>query len=867
MSLPKQNRPQGEPKLGSPPAAFVAKQVETKFSNRLHETAICLTTPIPKLVPLSSMKVQSALKDFLNKYEPRLAKSGLYEHQAKVIKALNGTKIPNVVMTTATGSGKSLAFMAWSFEVMRRDPNATVIATFPTQALLWGQAQRLANASVRDSLVVDRRIDGVFFAGTIQIDNVRIPWSVWYGETNNEEMKVHANSEAFKTARLRLSTLDKVHWSLMQKNQADYLSRLGGFIIDEAHWWHGLTGANVRAMVDRLRLGMDVLKSEKHPAFFLASATLADAASFAADLTGLPASSFLEVNDKGVAKASLVSSREVPELLTQPAEAGLLRRYVFLLKPEPEPIAASNILGDHRHLGDEANVLCFVQSKSVGHQLQLKLSRALRGRDVIAYDADLSAKDRRKVERELFKGDGKAKLVVGTNALELGVDLPTLDIVVMDELPSRRSELLQRLGRVGRTSERPGLAILCLGYSASDERLIEEPLAAFAVDNIKPLPLPLHLDVVRLRAMYAAFKEWLPRLKWKEASWDDFNPALKRYFGEALHWKELDERVKATLGDVIDLDSGSWWYEGFRVGASQGKRGMFLEDDLKNPVAVIDDIAIFRDAHPEGVYLGHRGSSYRVKGYVGRWDVGTWKSPGGWVLGKLMKGLDRILVSEERPTVRTRGAWQDLFTLDAPKDLPAGCEEPAKGQFTFGTFTFVRKFDGYYQIDLSGNTDPKRVPLSQVAKNFEIAKKDGTAYPFLHNFSYRTKGWKWLISRVLDKETRGALAGILGPLLEDVFCDAVECSRRDLQVTLDAQSAEIRVVDGTPGGNGLCEALLREGRIGAGFTTAIKQMNAYGRRPKKTFRRYLVEECQTDSDVTAEEISDAFQKLADAWNG
>ena len=75
--------------------------------------------------------------------------------------------------------------------------------------------------------------------------------------------------------------------------------------------------------------------------------------------------------------------------------------------------------------------------------------------------------------------------------LELGVDLPTLDVVVMDDLPSRRCDLIQRLGRVGRSSDRPGLAILCLGYSPSVERLIEEPLPTFAVDEIVPLPLPL----------------------------------------------------------------------------------------------------------------------------------------------------------------------------------------------------------------------------------------------------------------------------------------------------------------------------------------------------------------------------------------
>src|SRR2546430_15261544 len=108
----------------------------------------------------------------------------------------------------------------------------------------------------------------------------------------------------------------------MRGGHADFLSDLAGFIVDEAHSWHGLSGANVRAMINRLRLSLDMLKC-RHPSFFLASATLADAATFAEDLTGAPASSFLQVNDRGAAKASLVAMRDVPELLAQPAEPGL----------------------------------------------------------------------------------------------------------------------------------------------------------------------------------------------------------------------------------------------------------------------------------------------------------------------------------------------------------------------------------------------------------------------------------------------------------------------------------------------------------------------------------------------------------------
>ncbi len=436
----------------------------------------------------------------------------------------------------------------------------------------------------------------------------------------------------------------------------------------------------------------------------------------------------------------------------------------------------------------------------------------------------------------------------------------------MDELPPRRCELLQRLGRVGRSSERPGLAVLCLGYSPSDERLIEEPLAAVAVNMIKPLPLPLHLDGVRLQAMSAAFGEWMPRLGKLGATWQKFNAALKLYFDWAPHYQELKERLHEVLDGIVDLDDGAWHYKGFRVSASQGKRKLILEGD-REEVATIEDIAIFRDAHPEGVYLGHRGACYRVKRYVGHWDVGTWTSPTGVVLGKYIKGLKYIEVSKEKPTVATRGRWTDTFTLDDPKDLPDDYAGPAKGSLTFGTFMFLRKFDGYLEIDLSARRKPKNVSLAEVAQRFNNAREGGEQFPFLHNFSYRTKGWKWLISRVIDQKTREKLGPLLAPLLQGFFCDAVECSRNDLQVTFDSQAGELRVVDGTPGGNGLSEALLTENRIIAAWKTAMKQMKVQGRKSEEAFRRYLAEECRSDSKVTAEEVTDAVQRMADAWNG
>ena len=98
------------------------------------------------------------------------------------------------------------------------------------------------------------------------------------------------------------------------------------------------------------------------------------------------------------------------------------------------------------------------------------------------YDGDLPADERRRIEQQFLQDVPPGKTIIGTSALELGIDLPDLDLVVMDQLPLRRHELLQRLGRVGRRVGAPGLGILCsrsLSGGTEPDRLSEQ--RAFAL--------------------------------------------------------------------------------------------------------------------------------------------------------------------------------------------------------------------------------------------------------------------------------------------------------------------------------------------------------------------------------------------------
>src|SRR5262245_42202082 len=125
----------------------VATNAIRHFGKSLHPSAVRIFTPFTNPVPLNSCKITPALKQFLIAYEPKVEADGLFPHQADFLQAYGKDSDQNFIITTATGSGKSLCFLAWVFDRLTKDKNATALLCFPTQALMWGQVERLVRLS------------------------------------------------------------------------------------------------------------------------------------------------------------------------------------------------------------------------------------------------------------------------------------------------------------------------------------------------------------------------------------------------------------------------------------------------------------------------------------------------------------------------------------------------------------------------------------------------------------------------------------------------------------------------------------------------------------------------------------------------
>ncbi|KAK2838271.1 hypothetical protein FQN49_006449 [Arthroderma sp. PD_2] len=228
------------------------------------------------------------------------------------------------------------------------------------------------------------------------------------------------------------------------------------------------------------------------------------------------------------------------------------------------------------------------------------LDRSNIARFVMGYRGGYSPQDRRKIESEMF--EGKLLGIVATNALELGVDIGSLDAVITHEFPHSISNLRQQSGRAGRRNK-DSLSILVGGRSATDQHYMQNPDELFTKPNCE-----LHIDlenelVLEGHVQCAAFE--MPIRPEEDTG----------YFGPQL--KEL-----ATTRLVKD-DTGFYHcHERFRPNPSKCVSIRNIEDGnyavidtTNNRNAVIEEIEenrVFFTIYDGAIYF-HQGNTYLVK--------------------------------------------------------------------------------------------------------------------------------------------------------------------------------------------------------------------------------------------------------------
>jgi len=480
----------------------------------------------------------------------------LYSHQCEAINHARAKK--NVILTTSTASGKTLAFNIPVFSRIESNSHARALYLYPTKALTNDQLISLEQMA--------------------QFTGIPVKPAIYDGDTPQSR-----RAAIREHSRVILSNPHELHQVLSwHAKWQPFLSNLEFIVIDEAHRYRGVFGSHIAFVIRRL------LRLCRHygsnPRFILSTATLANPCEFARDLTGQ--------------EFALVDRDGSPHgrknfVLYNPFYDGISERS---LHQETKDLLVSCVKED-------LQTLCFTGSRKMAELVTVwarddarRISERL-AESISVYRAGFLPEERRAIERQL-KG-GTMKGVVSTNALELGINVGSLDAVIISGYPGTMMSTRQQAGRAGRKGDE-SLAILVAQANPLDQYFMHHPDQFFdrshehaIIDTANPYIVSGHL-------LCAAAE-----LPLNEAS-------DRQFFGESLSGllSELES------DDLLRRTSRGWVYTG-RGRAAEAVRldgvpgetfrimchGRLLE--------TMDRGQAYREAH-KGAIMLHQGETFVV---------------------------------------------------------------------------------------------------------------------------------------------------------------------------------------------------------------------------------------------------------------
>jgi DEAD/DEAH box helicase domain-containing protein len=482
----------------------------------------------------------------------------LYSHQRE---ALDASETSDLVITSGTASGKSLAFNLPVLDGIAREPKRRALYLYPTKALAQDQARGL---------------------GALRPPGLRE--AIYDGDTPREERPAIR-----RRSNLVLTNPDMLHVGILphHKGWGDFLANLGWVVVDEAHTYRGVFGSHVANVLRRLRRLARAYGSE--PRFLLASATIANPVGLAEELVGTP---FELIDDDGAPRSGREIAMWNPPLIDK---ATGTRR-----SPLGE---AADLLAELVSHG--VRTICFLKSRR-GIELIQRFAREslqARGKPELAariapYRGGYTPQQRREIEARLAAGELLA--VVATDALELGIDIGELDAAICVTFPGTVASLRQMWGRAGR--RRRGLALYVAGADALDQFFCRHP-DEFVGRPVEAAILDHESEQIASRHMVAAAYE-LP-LSEEDA----------QVFGGG--WRERAERLVAAgelrqaAGRVLPRRS-EFVASKIPLRSASAESVAVIERDSGEMLGLVEAERAFTTIHPGAVYL-HLGRSYEVE--------------------------------------------------------------------------------------------------------------------------------------------------------------------------------------------------------------------------------------------------------------
>src|SRR5215831_15813605 len=395
--------------------------------------------------------------------------SELYSHQAEAIE--HSLALRNVVVTTPTASGKTLCYNGPVLSAILQDPSSRALYLFPTKALAQDQLAELqvvCETIARDS---GEQV-GVF---------------TYDGDTPQD-----ARRAIRARAHIVLSNPDMVHSGILPHHPrwAKLFENLRYVVIDELHAYRGVFGSHLTNVLRRLRRICRHYGST--PTFICSSATIANPRELAEGLVEEP---FELVSESGAPRGEKLFLFVNPPVVNK--QLGIRRSYLA----ETRRIAAEI-------LKRKLQLIVFAQSRLTTEILTTYLKDDFGGQpgsseQIRGYRGGYLPQRRREIEKGLR--EGTVRVVISTNALELGIDIGALDVCIMAGYPGTIAATWQRAGRAGRRSSRSA-AVLVASSAPLDQFVVRNPSYFFDRSPEHALIDPDNLHILVDHIKCAAFE-------------------------------------------------------------------------------------------------------------------------------------------------------------------------------------------------------------------------------------------------------------------------------------------------------------------------------------------------------------------------
>jgi len=421
-------------------------------------------------IPARLPRVQDMPDTISAKIKVALHKQGidhLYEHQAVAIKKI--LQGENVVVATATASGKSLCYTIPVLQRSLMNPTSRTLYLFPTKALSHDQQSEMKKL--------------------VELGELPVMVNSYDGDTPRSQRRQVRNASG-----ILISNPDMLHAGILPQHTAwrQLFSNLEFVVIDEIHAYRGVFGSHVANVLRRLHRLCQFYGSK--PQFICCSATIANPQEHAERLVEVPFSLVGE-SQNGAPSGEKNFILYNPPVVDE--ELGLRRSLLLSANDAATSFLALNVqtIVFARARQSVELLLTYLQDEMDA----LGVDRA----SVVGYRGGYLPLERRSIERGLREGIVRG--VVATNALELGIDIGHLSAAILTGYPGSVASTWQQAGRAGRRSDRSA-AIMIAGGNPLDQFICQHPRYLFGRSPENALCNPDNLRIMIRHLGCAAYE-------------------------------------------------------------------------------------------------------------------------------------------------------------------------------------------------------------------------------------------------------------------------------------------------------------------------------------------------------------------------